>query len=91
MTWQKNATNHVPEWLNVRMIGLRETAEHFGEFIVAGFVAGVVAGLLIGWVKNDDWNGQEIAAKKWQAGVEKSNQLHAQMCKQFPNSGACKK
>ena len=91
MTWKKTATNHVPEWLNLRTMGLRETAEHFGEFLAAGFVAGVIAGLTIGWVKNDAWNGQEIAAKKWQAGVEKGRQLTIQVCKDFPNSGVCKK
>ena len=46
MAWQKYATQHVPEWLSVRMTGLRESIEHIGFFAVSGLIAGLLVGLL---------------------------------------------
>ena len=89
MAWQKYATQHVPEWLSVRMTGLRESIEHIGFFAVSGLIAGLLYGSAIGWLKYDDLNAHQIARDKWQQAVERNNETWVEFCEDNPKSLQC--
>ena len=89
MAWQKYATQHVPEWLSVRMTGLRESIEHIGFFAVSGLIAGLLYGSAIGWLKCDDLNAHQIARDKWQQAVERNNETWVEFCEDNPKSLQC--
>ena len=89
MAWQKYATQHVPEWLSVRMTGLRESIEHIGFFAASGLIAGLLYGSAIGWLKYDDLNAHQIARDKWQQAVERNNETWVEFCDDNPKSLQC--
>jgi len=89
MVWKKYATQHVPEWLSVRMMGLRESIEHIGFFAVSGLIAGLLYGSVIGWFKHDNMNAHKIAREKWQQAVERNNEILVKLCEDNPQSLLC--
>ncbi len=90
MAWQKNVTNHTPDWLRVIAIGWRAPVWEILRFMLGGIVCGVIAGVCIGYAKDDTWNGQQKWAKEVQKRREEARQLVDQICREHPKSGACK-
>lgn len=92
MAWQKYvSTNHVPDWLHVLPLGLRASVWEILRFVIAGAVFGLLAGLVIGYAKDDTWNGKQKWAQEVQERkAEGQKLLLDDVCRDFPNSGACK-
>ena len=89
MAWQKYATQHVPEWLSVRMTGLRESIEHIGFFAVSGLIAGLLYGSVIGWFKYDDLNADRIFRARMAEQAEINKQSEDRMCREMPDHFMC--
>ena len=90
MVWKKTASNHVPEWLNIVPLGWRASIWEFIRFVRAGIVFGILAGLVIGYAKDDTWNGKQKWAQEVQERKAEGQKLLDDVCRDFPNSGACK-
>ena len=90
MAWQKYVSNHVPDWLHVLPLGLRASVWEILRFVIAGAVFGLLAGLVIGYAKDDTWNGKQEWAKEVQERKAEGQKLLDDVCRDFPNSGACK-
>ncbi|MGU5247334.1 hypothetical protein [Pseudomonas aeruginosa] len=89
MAWHKYATQHVPEWLSVRMTGLRESIEHIGFFAVSGLIAGLLYGSVIGWFKYDDLNADRIFRARMAEQAEINKQSENRMCREMPGHFMC--
>jgi hypothetical protein len=90
MAWQKYVSNHVPDWLHVLPLGLRASVWEILRFVIAGAVFGLLAGLVIGYAKDDTWNGKQKWAQEVQQRKAEGQKLLDEVCRDFPNSGACK-
>ena len=90
MAWQKYVSNHVPDWLHVLPLGLRASVWEILRFVIAGAVFGLLAGLVIGYPKDDTWNGKQKWAQEVQERKAEGQKLLDDVCRDFPNSGACK-
>ena len=90
MAWQKYVSNHVPDWLHVLPLGLRASVWEILRFVIAGAAFGLLAGLVIGYAKDDTWNGKQKWAKEVQERKAEGQKLLDDVCRDFPNSGACK-
>ena len=90
MAWQKYVSNHVPNWLHVLPLGLRASVWEILRFVIAGAVFGLLAGLVIGYAKDDTWNGKQKWAQEVQERKAEGQKLLDDVCRDFPNSGACK-
>lgn len=90
MAWQKYVSNHVPDWLHVLPLGLRASVWEILRFVIAGAVFGLLAGLVIGYAKDDTWNGKQKWAQEVQERKAEGQKLLDEVCRDFPNSGACK-
>ncbi|BCR31531.1 hypothetical protein CAD91_23530 [Salmonella enterica subsp. enterica serovar Oranienburg] len=90
MAWQKYVSNHVPDWLHVLPLGLRASVWEILRFVIAGAVFGLLAGLVIGYAKDDTWNGKQKWAQEVQERKAEGQKLLDDVCRDFPNSGACK-
>ena len=90
MDWQKYVSNHVPDWLHVLPLGLRASVWEILRFVIAGAVFGLLAGLVIGYAKDDTWNGKQKWAQEVQERKAEGQKLLDDVCRDFPNSGACK-
>ena len=90
MAWQKYVSNHVPDWLHVLPLGLRASVWEILRFVIAGAVFGLLAGLVIGYAKDDTWNGKQKWAQEVQERKAEGQTLLDDVCRDFPNSGACK-
>ena len=90
MAWQKYVSNHVPDWLHVLPLGLRASVWEILRFVIAGAVFGLLAGLAIGYAKDDTWNGKQKWAQEVQERKAEGQKLLDDVCRDFPNSGACK-
>ena len=90
MAWQKYVSNHVPDWLHVLPLGLRASVWEILRFVIAGAVLGLLAGLVIGYAKDDTWNGKQKWAQEVQERKAEGQKLLDDVCRDFPNSGACK-
>ncbi|EIT4205062.1 TPA: hypothetical protein NBO41_004180 [Klebsiella pneumoniae] len=90
MAWQKYVSNHVPDWLHVLPLGLRASVWEILRFVIAGAVCGLLAGLVIGYAKDDTWNGKQKWAQEVQERKAEGQKLLDDVCRDFPNSGACK-
>ena len=90
MAWQKYVSNHVPDWLHVLPLGLRASVWEILRFVIAGAVFGLPAGLVIGYAKDDSWNGKQKWAQEVQERKAEGQKLLDDVCRDFPNSGACK-
>ena len=90
MAWQKYVSNHVPDWLHVLPLGLRASVWEILRFVIAGAVFGLLAGLVIGYAKDDTWNGKQKRAQEVQERKAEGQKLLDDVCRDFPNSGACK-
>ena len=90
MAWQKYVSNHVPDWLHVLPLGLRASMWEILRFVIAGAVFGLLAGLVIGYAKDDTWNGKQKWAQEVQERKAEGQKLLDDVCRDFPNSGACK-
>ena len=90
MAWQKYVSNHVPDWLHVLPLGLRASVWEILRFVIAGAVFGLLAGLVIGYAKDDTWNGKQKWAQEVQERKAEGQKLLNDVCRDFPNSGACK-
>ncbi|EGI4679343.1 hypothetical protein IGF57_004031 [Escherichia coli] len=90
MAWQKYVSNHVPDWLHVLPLGLRASVWEILRFVIAGAVFGLLAGLVIGYAKDDTWNGKQKWAQEVQQRKAEGQKLLDDVCRDFPNSGACK-
>lgn len=90
MAWQKYVSNHVPDWLHVLPLGLRASVWEILRFVIAGAVFGLLAGLVIGYAKDDTWNGKQKWAKEVQERKAEGQKLLDDVCRDLPNSGACK-
>lgn len=51
---------------------------------------GLLAGLVIGYAKDDTWNGKQKWAQEVQERKAEGQKLLDDVCRDFPNSGACK-
>ena len=60
------------------------------SFVIAGAVFGLLAGLVIGYAKDDTWNGKQKWAQEVQERKAEGQKLLDDVCRDFPNSGACK-
>lgn len=89
MAWQKYATQHVPEWLSVRMTGLRESIEHIGFFATSGLIAGLLYGSVIGWFKYDDLNADRIFRARMAEQAQINKQAENRMCREMPGHFMC--
>ena len=90
MAWQKYESTHVPDWLHVLPLGLRASVWEILRFVIAGAVFGLLAGLVIGYAKDDTWNGKQKWAQEVQERKAEGQKLLDDVCRDFPNSGACK-
>lgn len=90
MAWQKYVSNHVPDWLHVLPLGLRASVWEILRFVIAVAVFGLLAGLVIGYAKDDTWNGKQKWAQEVQQRKAEGQKLLDDVCRDFPNSGACK-
>ena len=90
MAWQKYVSNHVPDWLHVLPLGLRASVWEILRFVIAGAGFGRLAGLVIGYAKDDTWNGKQKWAQEVQERKAEGQKLLDDVCRDFPNSGACK-
>ena len=90
MAWQTYVSNHVPDWLHVLPLGLRASVWEILRFVIAGAVFGLLAGLVIGYAKDDTWNGKQKWAQEVQERKAEGQKLLDDVCRDFPNSGACK-
>ncbi|EAR9393467.1 hypothetical protein ACMVHF_004633 [Salmonella enterica subsp. enterica serovar Mbandaka] len=90
MAWQKYVSNHVPDWLHVLPLGLRASVWEILRFVIGGAVFGLLAGLVIGYAKDDTWNGKQKWAQEVQQRKAEGQKLLDDVCRDFPNSGACK-
>ena len=90
MAWQKYVSNHVPDWLHVLPLGLRASVWEILRFVIAGAVFGLLAGLVIGYAKDDTWNGKQKWAQEVQERKAEGQKLLDDVCRDFPNSGASK-
>ena len=90
MAWQKYVSNHVPDWLHVLPLGLRASVWEILRFVIAGAVFGLLAGLVIGYAKDDTWNGKQKWAQEVQQRKAEGQKLLDDVCRDSPNSGACK-
>ena len=90
MAWQKYVSNHVPDWLHVLPLGLRASVWEILRFVIAGAVFGLLAGLVIGVANDDTWNGRHNWASEVQERKAEGQKLLDQVCRENPNSGACK-
>lgn len=90
MAWQKYVSNHVPDWLHVLPLGLRASVWEILRFVIGGAVFGLLAGLVIGYAKDDTWNGKQKWAQEVQERKAEGQKLLDDVCRDFPNSGACK-
>ena len=90
MAWQKYVSNHVPDWLHILPLGLRASVWEILRFVIAGAVFGLLAGLVIGYAKDDTWNGKQKWAQEVQERKAEGQKLLDDVCRDFPNSGACK-
>ena len=90
MAWQKYVSNHVPDWLHILPLGLRASVWEILRFVIAGAVFGLLAGLVIGYAKDDTWNGKQKWAQEVQERKAAGQKLLDDVCRDFPNSGACK-
>ncbi|TRO06971.1 hypothetical protein EQ836_25790 [Ectopseudomonas mendocina] len=90
MAWQKYVSNHVPDWLHVLPLGLRASVWEILRFVIAGAVFGLLSGLVIGYAKDDTWNGKQKWAQEVQERKAEGQKLLDDVCRDFPNSGACK-
>lgn len=90
MAWQKYVSNHVPDWLHVLPLGLRASVWEILRFVIAGAVFGLLAGLVIGYAKDNTWNGKQKWAQEVQERKAEGQKLLDDVCRDFPNSGACK-
>lgn len=90
MAWQKYVSNHVPDLLHVLPLGLRASVWEILRFVIAGAVFGLLAGLVIGYAKDDTWNGKQKWAQEVQERKAEGQKLLNDVCRDFPNSGACK-
>ena len=90
MAWQMYVSNHVPDWLHVLPLGLRASVWEILRFVIAGAVFGLLAGLVIGYAKDDTWNGKQKWAQEVQERKAEGQKLLDDVCRDFPNSGACK-
>ncbi|HCG3096791.1 TPA: hypothetical protein NJT57_005428 [Klebsiella pneumoniae] len=90
MAWQKYVSNHVPDWLHVLPLGLRASVWEILRFVIAGAVFGLLAGLVIGYAKDETWNGKQKWAQEVQERKAEGQKLLDDVCRDFPNSGACK-
>ena len=90
MAWQKYVSDHVPDWLHVLPLGLRASVWEILRFVIAGAVFGLLAGLVIGYAKDDTWNGKQKWAQEVQERKAEGQKLLDDVCRDFPNSGACK-
>ena len=90
MAWQKYVSNHVPDWLHVLPLGLRASVWEILRFVIGGAVFGLLAGLVIGYAKDDTWNGKQKWAQEVQQRKAEGQKLLDDVCRDFTNSGACK-
>ncbi|ECB8652087.1 hypothetical protein AHW22_23560 [Salmonella enterica subsp. enterica serovar Mbandaka] len=90
MAWQKYVSNHVPDWLHVLPLGLRASVWEILRFVIAGAVFGLLVGLVIGYANDDTWNGKQKWAQEVQERKAEGQKLLDDVCRDFPNSGACK-
>nr|WP_011178364.1 hypothetical protein [Pseudomonas alcaligenes]AAD40343.1 MobE [Pseudomonas alcaligenes] len=90
MAWQKYVSNHVPDWLHVLPLGLRASVWEILRFVIAGAVFGLLAGLVIGYAKDHTWNGKQKWAQEVQERKAEGQKLLDDVCRDFPNNGACK-
>ena len=90
MAWQKYVSNHVPDWLHVLPLVLRASVWEILHFVIGGAVFGLLAGLVIGYAKDDTWNGKQKWAQEVQERKAEGQKLLDDVCRDFPNSGACK-
>ena len=64
MVWKKTSTNHVPDWITVRILGWLESGRELLLLFAAGAAFGVLAGLLVCWYKSDDWRHKNAAVER---------------------------
>ena len=91
MAWQKYVSNHTPNWLHVVPLGLRGAVWEILRFMLGGAVCGLLAGVVIGYAKDDDWNGKQKWAKEVQKRKAEGLKLLDQVCQEHPNSDVCKR
>jgi len=89
MAWNKSANLHVPEWLAVRMLGLRESLQHIGLFLAGGLVAGFLWGSLYGWINYDTYNAQKVQHEIGQRGKAAGAAAVSQLCREMPGHLSC--
>ena len=64
MVWKKSSTNHVPDWVPVRLLGWYESIRELLLLLAAGAAFGVLAVLLVCWHKSDDWRHKNAAVER---------------------------
>jgi hypothetical protein len=89
MAWHKYATQHAPEWLSVRLVGLRESIAHIGFFVIGGLIAGLLYGSVIGWIKYDTLNADRIFRARMSELTEMNKRAKTRMCTEMPDHIMC--
>ena len=91
MAWQKYVSNHTPDWLHVIPLGLRASVWEILRFVIGGAVFGLLAGVVVGYAKDDGWNGKQKWASEVQQRKADGQKLLDQVCREHPNSDVCKR